>query len=238
MSSFSEAQTIITSRSIDDNFNPYEKNDFHEARTGDLTRPVKRSKSINGGGWISTDYRNKLAIDIGGGGNIQPLYKGYGYRWRISPRYRINDKISIRYVLSIRNKYNDIGFVTNDTLGLFIAGSFGSSMVLLFGFPESPFAQPKNVFFGHLVTALVGVVFVILVPLPMYINIALAVGVGIFLMILLNIVHPPAGGNPIMVIIGSVSIDYIVNPRIIGSVIILFFGIILNRLILKKKYPI
>ena len=27
-------------------------------------------------------------------------------------------------------------------LGLFIAGSFGSSMVLLFGFPESPFAQP------------------------------------------------------------------------------------------------
>ena len=79
-------------------------------------------------------------------------------------------------------------------LGLFIAGSFGSSMVLLFGFPESPFAQPKNVFFGHLVTALVGVVFVTLVPLPMFINIALAVGVGIFLMILLNIVHPPAGG--------------------------------------------
>ena len=34
------------------------------------------------------------------------------------------------------------------TLGYFLAGSFGSSMVLLFGFPESPFAQPKNVFFG------------------------------------------------------------------------------------------
>jgi hypothetical protein len=46
-------------------------------------------------------------------------------------------------------------------------------MVLLFGFPESPFAQPKNVFFGHLVTALVGVVFVALVPLPVFINIAL-----------------------------------------------------------------
>ena len=73
-------------------------------------------------------------------------------------------------------------------------------MVLLFGFPESPFAQPKNAF-GHLVTALVGVIFVSLVPLPIYINIAIAVGFGIFLMILLNIVHPPAGGNPIMVII-------------------------------------
>ena len=50
------------------------------------------------------------------------------------------------------------------TLGYFIAGSFGSSMVLLFGFPESPFAQPKNVFFGHLCTALVGVIFVNFVP--------------------------------------------------------------------------
>ncbi len=65
-------------------------------------------------------------------------------------------------------------------LGLFLAASFGSSMVLLFGFPESPFAQPKNVFFGHLVTALVGVIFVTIVPLPIYINIALAVGMGIF----------------------------------------------------------
>ena len=86
------------------------------------------------------------------------------------------------------------------TLGYFIAGSFGSSMVLLFGFPESPFAQPKNVFFGHLCTALVGVIFVNFVPLPIYINIALGVGMGVFLMILLNIVHPPAGGNPIMAV--------------------------------------
>ena len=123
-------------------------------------------------------------------------------------------------------------------LGLFIAGSFGSSMVLLFGFPESPFAQPKNVFFGHLVTALVGVVFVALVPLPMFINIALAVGVGIFLMILLNIVHPPAGGNPIMVIIGSASYDYLINPIIFGCIIILLLAIIINKYLLKKNYPL
>ena len=69
------------------------------------------------------------------------------------------------------------------TLGYFIAASFGSSMVLLFGFPESPFAQPKNVFFGHLVTALVGVIFVNYIPLPIYISIAIAVGAGVFLMI-------------------------------------------------------
>ena len=124
------------------------------------------------------------------------------------------------------------------TLCFFIAGSFGSSMVLLFGFPESPFAQPKNVFFGHLVTALVGVVFVHFVPLPIYINIAAAVGLGIFFMILLNIVHPPAGGNPIMVIIGSASYDYLINPIIFGCIIILLLAIIINKYLLKKNYPL
>ena len=122
--------------------------------------------------------------------------------------------------------------------GLFIAASFGSSMVLLFGFPESPFAQPKNVFFGHLVSASVGVFFVNLIPLPIYISIAFAVGIGIFLMILLNVVHPPAGGNPILVIIGSVSYDYLIFPIITGCIIIILLAIFINKLILKKRYPL
>ena len=122
--------------------------------------------------------------------------------------------------------------------GLFIAASFGSSMVLLFGFPESPFAQPKNIFFGHLVSASVGVFFVNLIPLPIYISIAFAVGIGIFLMILLDVVHPPAGGNPILVIIGSVSYDYLIFPVITGCIIIILLAIFINKLILKKKYPL
>ena len=124
------------------------------------------------------------------------------------------------------------------TLGYFIAGSFGSSMVLLFGFPESPFAQPKNVFFGHLLTAFVGVFFVNYIPLPIYMNIALGVGAGVFLMILLNVVHPPAGGNPIMVIIGSASYDYLINPIIFGCIIILILAILINKFLLKKNYPL
>ena len=124
------------------------------------------------------------------------------------------------------------------TLGYFLAGSFGSSMVLLFGFPESPFAQPKNVFFGHLLTAFVGVVFVNYIQLPIYINIALAVGAGVFLMILLNVVHPPAGGNPIMVIIGSVSYEYLIFPIIFGCIIILSLAIMVNKYLLKKNYPL
>ena len=130
-------------------------------------------------------------------------------------------------------------FLTYKTeLGLFLIASFGSSMVLLYGYPESPFAQPKNIFFGHLLTSVVGIIFLYFLPSPIFITIPLAVGFGVALMIALGVTHPPAGGNPIIVIIGSVSLDYLINPIITGSIIILAFGIILNRLILKKKYPV
>ena len=121
--------------------------------------------------------------------------------------------------------------------GLFLIASFGSTMVLLYGYPESPFAKPKNIFFGHLLTAFVGVFFVNYVPLPIYMIIPLAVGAGVGLMIILNVTHPPAGGNPIIVIMGSVSFEYLISPVISGSIIVIVFGVILNKFIAKRKYP-
>ena len=121
--------------------------------------------------------------------------------------------------------------------GVFLLASFGSSMVLLYGYPESPFAQPKNVFFGHLITTFVGLLVLKFIPLPLYLTIPIAVGFGVCSMILLNVTHPPAGGNPIIVIIGGVSFEYLISPVITGSIIIIIFAIILNRFILRKSYP-
>ena len=143
--------------------------------------------------------------------------------------------------------------LTYETGGIFLIASFGSTMVLLYGHPESPFAQPKNIFFGHLLTATVGIACLHIIPFPEYFlihifsysfeisklvyTIPFAVGLGVGLMILLNVTHPPAGGNPIIVVVGSVSLDYIISPIILGSIIILIFGTILNRFILRKNYP-
>ena len=71
--------------------------------------------------------------------------------------------------------------------GIFLIASFGSTMVLLYGYPESPFAQPKNIFFGHLATSLAGLFELYFVPLPLYINLPIAVGAGVALMIMLNL---------------------------------------------------
>ena len=122
-------------------------------------------------------------------------------------------------------------------LGIFLIASFGSSMVVLYGYPESPFAQPKNLFFGHLLTSLVGMICLYTFPLPSFILIPLAVGLGVGFMILFNVTHPPAGGNPVIIILGSVSYDYLFSPIITGTIIILLFGVIINKYILKKNYP-
>ena len=56
-------------------------------------------------------------------------------------------------------------------------------------------------------------------------------------MILLKVTHPPAGGNPIIVIMGSVSFEYLLSPIITGCIIVIIFGIILNKFVAKRDYP-
>ena len=150
------------------------------------------------------------------------------------------DKI-IRSLLALIFTTITIGVLTlltyKTNFGLFLIASFGSSMVLLYGYPESPFAKPKNILFGHLVTSAIGILFYNFIPLPIHISIPLAVGLGVGLMILLDVTHPPAGGNPIIVILGSVSFDYLFSPILTGCLIIIAFGILLNKFVAKKEYP-
>lgn len=126
--------------------------------------------------------------------------------------------------------------------GLFLVASFGSSMVLILGYPGTPFAKGRNVFFGHIITSIAGVIcYAILVTkftIPIYVVIPLAVGLGIFFMILMNATHPPAGGNPIIVILGGHSIDFLINPIMSGCFIIILQAYIINNYILKRKYQI
>ena len=127
--------------------------------------------------------------------------------------------------------------------GLWLAASFGSSVVVVFGYPENEFAQPKNVLLGHLLCALVGIIFVTLFNITQdrsifFIAIGLAVGISVMLMMAFKITHPPAGGNTIVVMLTQDSFQFLVFPIMAGAITIIIGGVIYNRLILKRKYPL
>ena len=127
--------------------------------------------------------------------------------------------------------------------GLWLAASFGSSVVVVFGYPENEFAQPKNVLLGHLLCALVGIIFVTLFNITQdrsifFIAIGLAVGISVMLMMAFKVTHPPAGGNTIVVMLTQDSFQFLIFPIMVGAITIIIGGLIYNRLILKKNYPL
>ena len=131
-----------------------------------------------------------------------------------------------------------LSFLTYKTnLGIFLLASFGSTMVLLFDYPDSPFAKPKNIFFGHVLTSFIGIIFYKFISLPIFIIIPASVALGVALMIIFNVTHPPAGGNPIIMISSSASFDFLLTPVISGVILVIIFGYILNRFVVKNDYP-
>jgi len=127
--------------------------------------------------------------------------------------------------------------------GLWLAASFGSSVVVVFGYPENEFSQPKNVLLGHLLCALVGIIFVTLFNITQdrsifFITIGLAMGISVMLMMAFKITHPPAGGNTIVVMLTQDSFQFLVFPIMAGAITIIIGGVIYNRFILKKNYPL
>ena len=127
--------------------------------------------------------------------------------------------------------------------GLWLTASLGSSAVVVFGYPDNEFAQPKNVLFGHLLCTLVGIIFVMLFKISQdrsifFLAIGIAVGISVMLMMAFKVTHPPAGGNTIVVMLTQDSFQFLIFPIMVGAITIIIGGVIYNRFILKKKYPL
>ena len=117
---------------------------------------------------------------------------------------------------------------------LWLIPPFGASMVLVMAVHESPLAHPRNILFGHILSALAGV-FVFSILGSSFFSLGLAVGLAIFLMMSTKTVHPPAGANPIIAILGAKGISFILMPVAVGASFIVLFAIIYNK-VLKRKY--
>ena len=116
-----------------------------------------------------------------------------------------------------------------DQSNLWLIPAFGASLVLVMAVNDSPLAKPRNIFFGHVISASSGVLIYYLLG-ESSISIALGIGLAIMLMMLTNTLHPPAGGNPIIVILGEKSFEFVIMPVAIGASFIIIFALIYNKI--------
>ncbi|EMQ2876952.1 HPP family protein [Vibrio navarrensis] len=100
---------------------------------------------------------------------------------------------------------------------------FGATAVLVFGVPDSPLAQAKNVIFGHMITAIVGIVFAQYVGVTP-LTLALATGVAVSAMLLSKTTHPPAGANPLLIMLSGQSWTFLFTPVLLGATLIVLVG--------------
>lgn len=121
---------------------------------------------------------------------------------------------------------------------LFIMAPFGASCVLAFGVWDSPLSQPRNIVGGHIISSFVGIFFHRFFGSSMLLT-AIAVGIAISLMILSKTTHPPAGADPLVILLGSSTVgwSYLLTPVLSGALVIVIVGLVVNNLAKGRKYP-
>ena len=130
-----------------------------------------------------------------------------------------------------------LAFLSFETsTGFWLMFSFGSSTLIVLIFYESEFAQPGNIFFGHLLGIIIGILFNEFFGIS-FITLGLAVGTTVTFMMYFKVIHPPAAANPLIALFADVSLEYILFPVIVGTIVIIFLSVIINKLILKRDYP-
>ena len=112
---------------------------------------------------------------------------------------------------------------------------FGASVVLVMAAHESPLAKPKNILLGHILSALSGVIILYLIG-DNFLALGIAVALAVFVMIVTDTIHPPAGANPIIVILTGQGISFVLFPVAVGAFMLVVFAYLYNKL-LKRNYP-
>lgn len=129
-----------------------------------------------------------------------------------------------------------VALLTDQLAVMLVLGSFGASCVLVFGFPDVPFAQPRNVVVGHFLSSLVGLAFITTLG-PHWWVVAMAVGTAISLMMATRTAHPPAGSNPVIVYLTQPGWDFLLFPTLAGALIVVAVALIYNNATREARYP-
>ena len=84
--------------------------DYFEPRTADYSYFYQYPTNFTLGGWISSDYRKKFALDV------RTSFRSFNETGRkvfnlfISPRFRVSNKLSFIFSVNTSKQFNDIGY--------------------------------------------------------------------------------------------------------------------------------
>ncbi|WP_042331883.1 HPP family protein [Desulfosporosinus orientis] len=117
-----------------------------------------------------------------------------------------------------------------------IVASFGASAVLVYGVPDAPLSQPRNVIMGHILSAVAGVSTFLLFGLTWW-SPALGTALALVIMILTKTTHPPGGATALFAVLSKAHPFYVFNPIALGAVILVVIGLIVNNLSPNRQYP-
>ena len=81
-------------------------------------------------------------------------------------------------------------------------------------------------------SAFVGVVFVSFVAVQPW-SLGAATGIALALMLLTKTTHPPAGANPVLIMLFEHSWGFLLMPVLAGALVIVIMGAVVNRVIHK-----
>lgn len=100
---------------------PLTNYDFFEARV--IGRAMQRPPAAGAGGFFSSNYARKFALDLRGNFGGRPQWQQTWKTYSISPRWRVNDKL--QFILSWENShsFNEKGFVNFDSVGTSLIGT-------------------------------------------------------------------------------------------------------------------
>ena len=145
---------------------------------------------------------------------------------RYQPRFRLN-QIGVTSLAALCAVLL-LGLLTLWSGQLLIVAPLGASCVLLFGYPASPLAQPRNIVLGNLLGALVGVLLVTTAGQGPAV-LALAVGLTILLGQQLRCLHPPAGGMAFLAVYLKVAWGFLLFPVVSGSMLLVLLAWAFSR---------
>jgi CBS-domain-containing membrane protein len=113
---------------------------------------------------------------------------------------------------------------------------FATSIVLVMGSPEIEAAQPRALVGGHLVATLVGLIVVKVIG-PSTAAAALAVGLAMVAMYLTRSFHPPAGIDPLVVVVNGMSWSFLLMPVAVGAALLAAFAFVWHNLFQRGAWP-